>query len=79
MKDPVHHPRGYLKIQLKVHNKGLAKDIHEMLQDLGFKPRLYEYDDFSMVNLHGKSQGNLFLQKIGFKHPAKMNKIRRIL
>jgi len=71
MKDPKHHPNGYLKIQFKVHNRDLAKDVYEMLLDIGFKPRLYNYNDFSMVNLHGKSQGKIFLQKIGFKHLAK--------
>lgn len=75
MKDPIHHPKGYLKIQFKVNNKDLAKDVYDILIELGFKPRLYNYNDFSMVNLHGRSQGKLFIQKIGFRHPAKNAKI----
>jgi len=78
MKD-AKHPNGYLKIQFKVHNNELAKQIYNMLRKLDFKPRLYEYNDFAMVNLHGRSQGKLFLQKIGFKHPAKNAKINAFL
>ncbi|HIH22428.1 TPA: hypothetical protein HA238_01740 [Candidatus Micrarchaeota archaeon] len=75
MKDPIHHPKGYLKIQFKVHNKDLARDVYDILIELGFKPRLYNYNEFSMVNLHGRSQGKLFIQKVGFRHPAKNAKI----
>ena len=31
MKDPIHHPKGYLKIQFKVHNKDLARDVYDIL------------------------------------------------
>lgn len=79
MKDKIHHPRGYLKIQLKVYNLGLANDIFKLLSELNLKPRIYNYNEFSMVNLHGKMQGRMFLEKIGYRHPRKDEKLRRFL
>jgi intein/homing endonuclease len=70
-----HHPHGYLKIQFKVHNNNLAKDVFSLLINLGFKPRIYNYAEFSIVNLHGRAQGKLFLEKIGFRHPVKKTKL----
>lgn len=74
MKDS-HHPNGYLRIQLKVHNKKLAKDIFDMMNDLGIKSKFYSYNDFAVLQLNGKNQCNLFSEKIGFKHPLKNEKL----
>lgn len=74
-----HHPNGYTRIQFKVHNNELAEDIYKLLLELKFKPRIYKYPEFSMVNLHGTSQCQLFLEKIGFKHPIKSDKLRHFL
>lgn len=79
MKDKIHHPNGYLKIQFKIHNRNLARDVYKLLNEMQFMPRIYEYDEFSIVNLHGKSQGSMFLEKIGFVHPAKVAKLRHFL
>lgn len=74
-----HHPNGYTRIQFKVHNNELAEDIYGLLIELGLHPRIYKYKDFSMVNLHGKTQCQLFSEKIGFKHPVKSDKLGHFL
>lgn len=74
-----HHPNGYTRIQFKVHNNKLAEDIYDLLIELNFRPRIYKYTEFSMVNLHGKQQCQLFLEKIGFRHPIKSEKLKRFL
>ena len=74
-----HHPNGYLKIQFKVHNSGLAKDVFDLLASLDIKSKLYNYNDFSLVYLLGKTQCRAFMDKIDFRHPAKREKLRRFL
>ena len=74
MKDS-HHPNGYIRIQLKVHNVKLAKDIFDMLSDFGLRPRIYFYGYFAVLQLNGKKQCKLFLEKVGFKHPLKNEKM----
>lgn len=74
-----HHKNGYLRIQLKVHNNGLAKDIFEVLSLEGVKSRLYKYDEFSMIQINGRKQASVFAEKIGFKHPRKVKKLGALL
>lgn len=69
------HPNGYLKIQFKVTSKELARQVFELLKSLGLSPVNYDYEGFSLVYLNGKTQGRLFRDKIGFKHPAKKGKL----
>lgn len=78
MKDS-HHKNGYLRIQMKVHNHGLAKDVFEVLSLEGIKSNLYEYNDFSMIHINGKKQASIFVEKIGFEHPIKAKKLRALL
>ena len=74
MKDS-HHPHGYIRIQLKVHNEKLAKDIFDLLNNLEIKPKIYFYDGFAVLQINGKKQCKLFLEKVGFKHPLKNEKL----
>ena len=78
MKDS-HHKNGYTRIQLKVHNHGLAQDIFEVLSLEGIKSKLYEYDEFSIVQMNGRKQASVFAEKIGFEHPVKAKKLRAFL
>ncbi len=77
------HPNGYSRIQFKVNNQKLGKDIAEMLNslDIPCKPLNYEYprEKFATIILNGNNKCKLFLSKVGFKHPNKKNKIKRIL
>jgi len=70
-----HHPRGYLKIQFKVVNRGLVEDVSGVLKDLGIGCKVYHYNGFSLVYILGKTQSKLFLEKVGFKHPKKHEKL----
>lgn len=73
------HPRGYLRIQFKVSSKNLAHEIYILLQELGMKPRIHNYEYrkeiCSFIHLNGKEQGKLFLKKVGFKHRIKNKKL----
>ena len=73
------HPRGYLKIQLKMYNPQFLKEIHEILLELGFNSKLYIYKDFATIFLNGKHQCKLFLEKVGFSHPDKKKKLMTLL
>lgn len=70
-----HHKNGYLRIQLKVHNRGLAKDIFEILLLEDIKAKIYNYKEFSIVQINGKKQCYNFNKRIGFKHPVKAKKL----
>ena len=74
MRDP-HHVNGYLRIQFKIFNHDLAKDIFDELIGIGLSPRLYNYNEFSMIHLNGKKQCKLFHDNIGFRHPIKKSKL----
>jgi len=74
-----HHKNGYLRIQLKVHNRGLAKDIFDILNAEKIKARIYNYDKFSILQINGKQQCYNFNKTIGFKHPKKTKKLTTFL
>lgn len=74
-----HNPNGYLKIQFKVCSKNLARDVFVILESLKIKSRIYEYNDFSLISIHGKRNCGLFSEKIGFKHPKKSMKLKHLL
>ena len=74
-----HNRNGYLKIQFKVCNKELAKEVFELLKSLDCIARLYEYSEFSLISIHGKNNCRVFREKIGFKHPTKNDKLNRLL
>ena len=78
MKDS-HHKNGYLRIQMKLHNKIITEQIHSSLLKFGIKSKLYNYEDFSMIQINGKKNGLLFFDKINFEHPNKVKKIRAFL
>lgn len=78
MKDS-HHKNGYPRIQLKVHNHGLAEDIFEILESEGIKSKLYNYAEFSMIQINGKKQLSVFSDRIGFQHPIKAKKLSVLL
>lgn len=70
-----HHKNGYLRIQLKVHNRGLAEDIFDILKAEKIKARIYNYNEFSLIHINGKQQCYNFNKIIGFKHPKKAKKL----
>ena len=74
-----HHPNGYVKIQFKVHNAELAKEVFEMLASLDVKSKLYNYNGFSLVYVLGKTQCRAFMSKVDFRHPIKRDKLRHFL
>lgn len=74
MKDK-HHKNGYLRIQLKVHNHDLAKDIFGILLLENIRAKIYNYKEFSMIQINGKKQCYNFNKVIGFKHPIKAKKL----
>lgn len=73
------HKSGYIRIQLKMHNNSLVKEIYEKLVFLGIKPRIYKYDDFSMIQINGRKECKKFHDMIGFGHPIKNGKISNYL
>lgn len=79
VKDPIHHPNGYPRIQLKVYNHKLAKDIFDLLIQFESKPKLYLYSDFAVIHINGRKNCKSFLEKIGFKHPLKNEKLNIFL
>jgi hypothetical protein len=74
MKDS-HHMNGYPRIQFKIHNHGLTKDIFDELVGIGLKPRLYKYKEFSMIHINGRKQCKIFHVNVGFQHPIKKRKL----
>lgn len=78
MKDS-HHKKGYLRIQLKMCSKLLVKQISYMLSFFGIGNRLYQYHNFSMIQINGRNQCKIFYDIIGFKHPIKNKKLKALL
>ena len=78
MKDKAHR-NGYPRLQMKMCNRPITEFITENLKQIGMNPRLYHYPDFSVIQMYGKTQCNLFHNNVGFKHPIKNAKLRMLL
>jgi len=78
MKDS-HHKSGYIRIQIKMHNHKFIKEVYEKIKLLGINPRVYRYDDFSMIQINGRRECKKFHDMIGFGHPIKNGKISNYL
>lgn len=74
-----HHRAGYLRIQFKVYSRTIAGEIASMLSSFGISNRLYEYSEFSMIQINGRARCEKFNDIVGFKHPAKDTKLRLFL
>lgn len=67
----------YVRIGLHLRNKGLIKQVHELLQSLNINSR--KVADEEKIHINGEEQCSLFMEKIGFSNSRHKNKITRAL
>ena len=72
-----------VQISFKVNNQVLGSEVFEILKELGIDARLYLYEypreKFSMIHINGRERCKQFLEKVGFNHQIKKQKLIQLL
>jgi intein/homing endonuclease len=68
---------GYLCISAGQKSHQILKDIAEVLKMLGFSPRLYRYEPYSVLVINGFLQFKHYEETIGWSSPKHLKKIQQ--